>query len=70
MLERVFLPFKRLDPRKPGTGLGLSIVRKHVELLGGQIHLESDGATGTTAIVELPLADARSSTQPALEAVA
>lgn len=39
-----------------GTGLGLAIVVKLVEALGGDIRLESDGSSGTTAIVRLPIA--------------
>jgi two-component system, OmpR family, phosphate regulon sensor histidine kinase PhoR len=39
-----------------GTGLGLAIVVKLVEALGGDLHLESDGSTGTTAVVRLPIA--------------
>ncbi len=53
-LDEVFLPFKRACPSKPGTGLGLAIVRKYVEAFAGQVWLESDGHSGTTAIVELP----------------
>lgn len=38
-----------------GTGLGLPIVKALVEKrLGGQVRLESDGQTGTTAVVVLP----------------
>ncbi|WP_168916667.1 sensor histidine kinase [Microcella flavibacter] len=39
----------------PGTGLGLPIVRELVEKrLGGVVRLESDGVSGTTALLDLP----------------
>lgn len=57
-LEKVFERFHRVTRGKefvPGTGLGLPIVRDLVTRMGGRIELRSDGKTGTTAIVELPL---------------
>lgn len=57
-LEKVFERFHRVtekDEFVPGTGLGLPIVRDLVTRMGGRIELRSDGNTGTTAIVELPL---------------
>jgi signal transduction histidine kinase len=38
----------------PRTGLGLTIARLIVELHGGRIWIESDGATGTTVRFTLP----------------
>jgi two-component system phosphate regulon sensor histidine kinase PhoR len=57
-LENVFERFHRITEKNefvPGTGLGLPIVRDLVTRMGGRIELRSDGRTGTTAIVELPL---------------
>jgi len=57
-LEKVFERFHRVADKNefvPGTGLGLPIVRDLVTRMGGRIELHSDGKTGTTAIVELPL---------------
>lgn len=57
-VEKVFERFYRVTRDKefvPGTGLGLPIVRDLATRMGGRVELRSDGATGTTAIVELPL---------------
>jgi signal transduction histidine kinase len=57
-LGKVFERFHRVAAGKdfvPGTGLGLPIVRDLVTRMGGRVELRSDGTTGTTAIVELPL---------------
>ena len=46
-----------LQYTKPtGTGLGLAIARQIVTSMDGRIDVESDPETGTTFIVELPLA--------------
>jgi two-component system phosphate regulon sensor histidine kinase PhoR len=57
-LNKVFERFYRVTDRDTfvaGTGLGLPIVRDLATRMGGSVELRSDGATGTTAIVELPL---------------
>ena len=57
-IEKVFERFYRITGYNefvPGTGLGLPIVRDLVTRMGGQIQLRSDGKTGTTAVVDLPL---------------
>ncbi|GHF24932.1 sensor histidine kinase [Pseudolysinimonas yzui] len=57
-LDKVFERFHRVMGKNefvPGTGLGLPIVRDLVTRMGGRIELRSDGKTGTTAIVDLPL---------------
>jgi PAS domain S-box-containing protein len=38
----------------PGTGLGLNIVQRYVELLGGEISMQSDENVGTCIRVRLP----------------
>jgi signal transduction histidine kinase len=57
-LESVFRPFGRAEQRAPGTGLGLHSVRRYVEAFGGRVWLESDGRSGTKAVVVLPVRSA------------
>jgi PAS domain S-box-containing protein len=57
-LSKIFVPFVQLgkDKRPTGLGLGLSIAKHLVELHGGSICAESDGAhRGTTFRIRLPL---------------
>ncbi len=42
--DKVFEVFSRLDSRIEGTGLGLALARRVVELHGGEIWVESEGA--------------------------
>jgi signal transduction histidine kinase/CheY-like chemotaxis protein len=66
--EKVFQEFYQIGnperDREQGLGLGLSIVRRLVDLLGISIRMQSVPDEGTTFILELPLADASSATQP------
>ena len=55
--NRVFDPFFTTKPLGMGTGLGLSICQSILSSLGGEIALESDGRTGTTARVTLPASE-------------
>jgi signal transduction histidine kinase len=57
-LQRIFEPFWQVDPDKRGeaggTGLGLSVVRRLVQLLGGEVSVESELGTGSIFTVTLP----------------
>ena len=58
-LGRLFQPFQQLDGgiarRHEGTGLGLSICKKLMDMLGGEIRVESEGANrGSVFTVVLP----------------
>lgn len=57
--EYIFEPFRQVDTsntyRNRGTGLGLSITKQLVELMDGQILLESGVGEGSTFTVLLPI---------------
>lgn len=55
-LEHIFEPFSRADDsgrKEAGTGLGLTIVRNLVELMGGDLQVESEYGAGTCFTVTL-----------------
>lgn len=68
-LEEIFEPFKRCTDSAPGVGLGLTVCKVLTELNGGQIAILSDGKSGTTVNITLPLAIEFIGTQPAVSAV-
>ncbi|WP_434113754.1 hybrid sensor histidine kinase/response regulator [Paraburkholderia caffeinilytica] len=63
VLQRIFRPFVQGSPsvagQHGGTGLGLSICRALVDMMGGQIEVQSRMGEGTQVRVELPLLLAR-----------
>ena len=58
-LPRIFNPFEQESTGRSrsheGTGLGLSISKKYIELLGGEITIESEKDKGSTFRIALPL---------------
>jgi PAS domain S-box-containing protein len=57
-LDQIFEPFWQVDSSQRshdgGTGLGLSVVRGLVQLLGGEVHVESVQGEGSTFTVRIP----------------
>ncbi|NUN64448.1 PAS domain S-box protein [Pseudanabaena biceps] len=59
-LEDIFQPFQQVGDRArrySGTGLGLPICQKIVEMMGGQLHVESIVNGGSTFSFEIELAE-------------
>ncbi len=53
--DKVFGLFDQLDPEAEGTGIGLAIVHRAVEIYGGRVWVESEGAGhGSTFCFTLP----------------
>jgi signal transduction histidine kinase len=58
-IERVFDAFEQADSRRGGLGLGLAISKTILEMHGGTIRAQSEGADkGATFIIDLPLSQA------------
>ena len=52
---KIFGLFERLDPSTDGTGIGLALVQRIVEVHGGRIWVESEGAgRGSSFCFTLP----------------
>lgn len=50
----LFTPFEQLDSKSDGAGLGMSIVKELVELMQGQIYVDSEVNRGTRVTMNLP----------------
>jgi signal transduction histidine kinase/CheY-like chemotaxis protein len=62
-LKRLFEPFNRLGAERSnieGSGIGLVLSRRLTELMGGELHIDSEVGYGTTAALTLQLAQGSS----------
>ncbi len=59
---KIFEPFQQSEEgaKKGGTGLGLTISKRHIELMGGELSLESEVGVGSNFFFTLPLPPAES----------
>jgi signal transduction histidine kinase len=58
---KIFDMFEKLDQKSEGTGIGLALVKNHLESMGGEIWVKSDGRNqGSTFFLTLPLAQGNS----------
>ncbi len=53
-LDKVMLPFQRLNSAAPGSGIGLAIVQRIAHLHGGAVTIQSEVGRGTSFSVSLP----------------
>jgi signal transduction histidine kinase len=55
--DLIFEPFRQVEGTSAaGVGLGLTIVKQLIDLMGGEIHLESEVEKGSTFTIVLPVA--------------
>ena len=67
-LERIFQPFMQGDSsinrKYGGTGLGLTITKQYVELMGGELKVESKEGVGSTFYYTIPIEEIENATNP------
>lgn len=54
-IQRIFIPFLKLDYYSEGLGIGLTLLRRGAELMGGTYHLDTSYKEGARFVLTLPL---------------
>ncbi|MEH1977000.1 MAG: ATP-binding protein [Nostoc sp.] len=70
-LSKIFLPFEQVGEKKrqaEGTGLGLAITRQLVQMMGSDIHVQSQIGQGSSFWFELEISEATDWVQSAIAA--
>lgn len=65
-LTKIYDPYERYTndmTRSEGTGLGMSITKTFIELMNGNIYIDSEIGKGTTIYVDIPLEIVENNTQ-------
>jgi signal transduction histidine kinase len=61
-LEKIFEPYFTTKPAGEGTGLGMYLSRSYIQLIGGQLEVQSEVGLGTTMRIRLQPTSAQETT--------